>query len=163
MAIEALMRFHGVFIHKPRHDLESILYIIIYLCTYMEGPAAIKSAAATPTSLHLNRWFTTDDLKGIGVLKMGNITSADYTIICDFTPYWADFVPFIREMISACFNSPSQPAEPNSLTYTTMLDILKRAYDVVQEPLQPEEGRHAKRQRDSEGKRRSLSERAKNR
>jgi hypothetical protein len=33
MAIEALLVFSPNFIHKPQHDLESMLYIILYVCT----------------------------------------------------------------------------------------------------------------------------------
>ena len=38
MAIEALLEPSPDFIHKPRHDLESILYIILYICTFVRGP-----------------------------------------------------------------------------------------------------------------------------
>lgn len=41
MAIEALLAFNRKFVHKPQHDLELILYIILYICTFVWGPSLL--------------------------------------------------------------------------------------------------------------------------
>ena len=128
MAIESLLSF-SPFFHQPRHDLESILYIIVYVCTFTLGPSKLympPADARTYTSSLLVQ------LREIGYRKMAHIQCSDFVVIPEFTSYWADFAPYVKELISASF--PTNAFHPNELEYDQVLQILENAYNVVEEP-----------------------------
>jgi hypothetical protein len=83
-------------------------------------------------SLPIRSWFRKDKIKEIGYRKLAHVECFDAAIIPKFAAYWADFVPFVRELITACF--PSKASFPNELKYEKVLEILDRAYRTVQEP-----------------------------
>jgi hypothetical protein len=133
MAIEALVNFGKVFRQAPRHDLESLLYVILYLCTYTTGPGKLRKESEIPATMTipLARWFKKDYVKEIGRSKAGHMMMSEDAIIPKFDPYWSDFVPFVRELIGTCF--ASSPSNPNHLTHANMLAILDRALATVQD------------------------------
>jgi len=49
-----------------------------------------------------------------------------------FAPYWCDFAPFVKDLIVAGF--PVRVRSPNEFQYDQFLQILKTAYDSVEEP-----------------------------
>ena len=65
MAIEALIADRNDnFAHFPHHNLESILYVILYICTFTNGPNSPQLDFETPDALAMKSWFTTDTLVG---------------------------------------------------------------------------------------------------
>jgi hypothetical protein len=133
MAIEALINFGKPFKHEPRHDLESLLYVILYMCTYTTGPGIMRKVAnVLAITIPLGRWFKKEYVKEIGRSKIGHMGTFEDAIISKFDEYWADFVPFVRDLIKACF--PLTPTEANCLTHSNMLTILTVARDKVSEP-----------------------------
>jgi len=135
VAIEALITFPQPFIHQPRHDLESILYVILYICTYFKGPGIMRTATDFPEfrSVPLERCFRHDGIRDIGRCKIGLMSTFKTSLLPKFTPYWADFTPFVQQLIETCF--PSIPDFRNGLTHDNMLTILREAYDTIEEPL----------------------------
>lgn len=135
MAMEA---FHNQnFVHKPQHDLESILYVILYICTFFPGPGlpSLPTLAATHYT-PIWAWFNTNEMKqNISYLKLGHLECYDTAILPHFTPYWHDFAPFVKDLITACF--PVKVKLPNELRYEKALDILEAAHKSVVEPLYP--------------------------
>lgn len=133
MAIEALLDFNPNFIHKPWHDLELIVYIILYICTFVKGPGLVLTKSDIPsTSLPIWTWFSNDQIREIGFRKLAHLKCYDHTILPHFTPYWRDFTPFVEDLIIACF--PVKPRLPNQLQYEQAIQILEKAYDAVEEP-----------------------------
>ena len=130
MAIEALLRINPKFVHKPEHDLELILYIILYMCTLVQGPGL--PLRIPPASLPMCSWFNNGEGRDIGYRKLAHLQCYHTTIIPNFTPYWRDFAPFVEELIIASF--PINARLPNKLRYNHALRILGRAYDFVDEP-----------------------------
>jgi Fungal protein kinase len=130
MSIEALTTNDEDFIHHPRHDLESILYVIFYICTFTKGPG-IPRTAIEITTLPLRKWFSHEDPKDIGVRKIGHMTNPEADITNHFTNYWADFAPFALQLVSVGF--PGKMNLPNQLTHKRMLEILQKAYAKVEE------------------------------
>jgi hypothetical protein len=137
MGIECLLGDKSTFTHKPHHDLESILYVILFICTFTKGPDLMRTEFAA-TNIPFHDWSTTKDLRELGHLKIYHMTSVESSIISKFTPYWDDFVPFVRDLIKTCFCG--MPALRNSLTHQNMLEILHRAHSVVQESPEQSEG-----------------------
>lgn len=130
MSIEALTTEDENFIHHPRHDLESILYVIFYICTFTKGPG-IPRTAKEVTTLPLRKWFSHEEPKDIGMLKLGHMATPEASITNHFTNYWADFAPFALQLVSVCF--PGKTSQGNQLTHKKMLEILQTAYAKVEE------------------------------
>ena len=84
-------------------------------------------------SVPLERCFRHDGIRDIGRCKIGLMSTYKTSLLPKFTPYWADFTPFVQRLIETCF--PSMPDFSNALTHDNMLTILKEAYDTVKEPL----------------------------
>ena len=133
MSIEALLAIEPTFVHKPQHDLESILYIILYICTFVRGASLplCKLDVMRP-SPPISTWFFNDGIRGIGYRKLTHLESHDDYILPYFTPYWSDFAPFVKELIITCF--PVKAHLPNNFQYDQALQILKTAYNFVGEP-----------------------------
>jgi hypothetical protein len=131
--IEALLSFPKPFMHRPGHDLESILYVIFYFCTYFKGPGLHRDSDDLPemVSIPMERWFRQETFTQIARDKCGVIITAHASLFPTFTPYWADFVPFVHRLISACF--PQLPDFTNMLTHDIFLEILREAYNTVEE------------------------------
>ena len=135
MAIEALLaEKKDKFAHFPHHDLESILYIILYICTFTIGPSRPRLDFNMPNTLNMKNWFTTDTLKIIGGRKVADMCQPERNIISGFTEYWKDFTPFVLDLLQLCFPPAYNPTLPNKLTYDKMLSILKKAHTIVKEP-----------------------------
>ncbi|KAF8810991.1 hypothetical protein BYT27DRAFT_7015759, partial [Phlegmacium glaucopus] len=85
------------FTPRPCHDLESILYVIFYFCTYFKGPGLLRKSNDFPEvkSIPLEQWFQQRSLTQIARDKCGLIMTAEISLLAKFTPYWADFVPFV--------------------------------------------------------------------
>ena len=133
MAIEALLETNPTFIHKPRQDLESILYIILYVCTFIQGPGVPLYKLNMPTVFPpLCTWFSDDRTREIGYRKLAHLQCYDLAILPNFAPYWCDFVPFVKDLIDACF--PVNARLPSELQYERALRILEKAYSAVEEP-----------------------------
>jgi hypothetical protein len=126
MAIEALLENNENFVHKPQHDLESILYIIFYICTFVRGPGLPPALSQHQFDVahHLSppicAWFTNDmDIRRMGYLKFAHLEFYDTAILPYFAPYWHDFTPFAKDLIIACF--PVKARLPNHFEYNQVL------------------------------------------
>jgi hypothetical protein len=131
MSIEALTTEDQDFTHHPRHDLESILYVIFYICTFTKGPGIPRTTAEVTENLPLRKWFSHEEPKEIGLRKMAHMSNPELMITNHFTNYWADFIPFAQQLASVCF--PQKTTLPNQLTHKTMLEVLRTAYSQVEE------------------------------
>jgi hypothetical protein len=129
MSIEALTTEDENVAHHPRHDLESILYVIFYICTFTKGPGIPRTTTEVTGAIPLHKWFTREDLKDIGLCKLAHMSAPQLMITNHFTNYWADFIPFVLQLAFACF--PGKTCLPNQLTHKRMLEILHTAYDQV--------------------------------
>jgi hypothetical protein len=103
-------------------------------------------------SVPLERWFRQETITQIGRDKCGLIVTAEKSLLAKFSPYWADFTPYVRRLISTCF--PTFPPLSNSLTHDNVLEILQDAYKNIQEP--PYSGQ-AESASSREGKRRKFT------
>src|SRR5260370_39601698 len=107
MAIEAVLPFNQNFIHKPQHDLESILYIILNICTFVQGPGLPKLNISPP----ILTWSCNNDVRGMGYLKLAHLECYEMAILPYFALYWSDFAPFVKDLIVAGF--PVKVCLPN--------------------------------------------------
>jgi hypothetical protein len=115
------------FHHELRHDLESILYVILWICTSMGGPG-IERRIVDPRfmNLPLHMWFDKDaDIRRLGYIKLGQVVDAERAIFRNFPPFWNPLKPFIKELLKAFF--PLHPIAGSDITPQIMIDILKKA------------------------------------
>ena len=131
MSIESLITKDPKFTQKACHDLESFLYIILYICTFTNGPGLVLSKDV-PASTPLRAWFNNTHPSATGFLKAGHMLRPDISVLPYFTGYWEDIKPFILQIIDTCF--AGNPGQPNHLTHDEMITILQEAFDAVEEP-----------------------------
>jgi hypothetical protein len=135
MALEIMLQSGKDFCHNLRHDLESLLYVIIWMCNHMLAPG-VERMNEDRQRLHIRKWCDMEKtLQHLGHTKLAHIVDAERIIFEDFTPYWEDFKPFVRNLLVKFF--PSSPAHPNKITPEDMLAILNEARSVVKEPHAP--------------------------
>jgi hypothetical protein len=131
MSIESLITKEPNFTQKACHDLESFLYIIIYICTFTNGPGLVLSKEV-PALAPLRSWFKKTLPSETGFLKAGHLLRPDISVLPYFTGYWEDMKPFVVELIQTCFRG--DPGQPNDLNHDKMSTILQKAFHAVEEP-----------------------------
>jgi hypothetical protein len=80
----------------------------------------------------LDQVFRQGNVEIIGLFKIGMMVAFESSILDRFTPYWADFVPFVRRLIQSCF--PHFPDVVCQMNHDDTIAILNEAYDTVEEP-----------------------------
>lgn len=130
MAIEILLQKGRRFHHCLRHDLESLFFVIIWICSHMEGPQVERNDAARLT---IRKWSDLEaSLQHLGHIKLGHIDDMKNAILSEITSYWDDFKDSISDLKRAFF--PKCAAEPNCITPEKMVEILEAALKTVKEP-----------------------------
>jgi hypothetical protein len=132
MSVESLITRDPNFTQKACHDLESFLYIILYICTFTNGPGLVLSKTQVPATAPLRSWFNKTHPSATGFLKAGHMLRPDISILPFITGYWEDMKPFILDLIQTCF--AGNPGQPNHLTHEGMDIILRKALLTVEEP-----------------------------
>ncbi len=127
MTIEAFLAIDRTFVHQPQHDLKSILYIILYICTLVRGPGLplLELDATHHVSPPICTWFCNDAIRKIGYHKLAHLQRPELTILPYFTPYWCDFTPFVKDLIVLCFLVKA--SLPITFQYDQALQILTMA------------------------------------
>jgi hypothetical protein len=127
MAIEIMLMDGKQFRHGLHHDLESVLYVIIWICTHMIG---VESEREDIDGLDIRKWCGLEvGLRDLGFTKLGHIAAAKFSILLQLAPYWGFMLTFIPKLITAFF--PDGPAEPNKITPEQMLNILDEAKETI--------------------------------
>lgn len=75
MAIELLLTGPP---HRAIHDAESLIYVLLFLCTHLEGPNLVKnpsifSAGQNPSGI--SSWLSANNLKTLGHTKFSMMTA----------------------------------------------------------------------------------------
>jgi hypothetical protein len=123
MALEIMLKNGKTFYHDLRHDLESIFYVIIWVCCHMEGPEVERK---DPYFLPVREWCNMNhSLRKLGLIKLSHLANFDDSILQHFPPYWHDFMPYMRQLKTAFW--PESFETPNRITSEKMLSILKEA------------------------------------
>lgn len=133
MALEIMLQGGKDFTHELRHDLESLLYVIIWMCNHMTAPGVERQLLEEGDIPHIRGWCNMSlSLQQLGHLKLAHIVDAERIVLAEFTSYWEDFKPFARRLLAEFF--PVKPADPNMITPEKMVKILDEARSTVKEP-----------------------------
>ena len=132
MSIESPITKDPGFTQKACHDLESFLYIILYLCTFMNGPGLVLSKEV-PNKTPMHSWFNNNAHPSTtSYIKAGHMLCPDLSNFPYFTEYQEDLKPYVLRLIQTCF--PENSGQPNHLMHNKMVSILPEALEVVKEP-----------------------------
>jgi hypothetical protein len=106
--------------HRVAHDLESLVYVLLFLCSHLKGPG--KDVRDPPlygggqNSLHpsgIQQWIRTRNPKTLGDVKYSNmIGHFDEDILPHISPYFSPLEPYISRLWNILF--------PGRLTNTTV-------------------------------------------
>ena len=103
MAIELLMKRSKIQ-HAAHHDLESLFFVLIYICTNLSGPGTIRTREELQvhSSIPLSAWFkASSSLHQVGIAKAGALCDIDMNILEPFAPYFENLKPCIVKLFHA--------------------------------------------------------------
>ncbi|KAF8219208.1 hypothetical protein L208DRAFT_1225458, partial [Tricholoma matsutake] len=90
--------------HASHRDLESLFFVLIYICTNLSGPGAIQTQEELCqfSSIPLSSWFqTSNSLHAIGTAKLGAMCELDLLILRFFAPYFKDLKECVEKLLKA--------------------------------------------------------------
>lgn len=134
MAIEILGEYakqEGSIVHQAKHDLESFVYILIWICVLHGDPRSGKGAREISTTC-LSTWTIPKSLRQIrqlAVFKRGDIH--DRVALEEFDDYFKDLKDTVGALYDAIHASNFGGAP---LSHATMKRILLDAFFTVTEP-----------------------------
>jgi Fungal protein kinase len=108
IALELLI--HGSS-HRVAHDLESLLYVLLFICTHLSGPfrkirdpplygSDKKNLGQHPSGMKL--WFEQNNLQALGLLKFSHMMSYfEKEIVKKFSPYFEPLQVYIIDFWKA--------------------------------------------------------------
>jgi hypothetical protein len=105
--------------HEPRHDLESLLYVLIWVCIHYIGP---KDAQRQTFNIHdspLRHWVNGEDYSTIGRAKgytVQNDETWESDVLDTFAPYFAP--------LKTCASAWRQLFLEKNLTHDAVLGVL---------------------------------------
>lgn len=134
MALESLQwEVPTEFTHEPRHDLESLFYVILTICTYVDSPGYLRSPVPVENerSLCLNEWWATLDGNVLARSKASHVSSLEYCVLQRLPPYWEDFHQVLIDLRDAIWPEKNYVLHVKNLaTHDAFLSILTTARDM---------------------------------
>jgi hypothetical protein len=134
MAVELLLGNKDL-IHRPSHDLESLFYVLVYICTNLEGPNTPRSLSdlITFTSLPMAAWFVPEtSFEGLATSKLGIAHTFESRIVGRFSPYFEDIKECVMDLFRAMY--PNGPRIQSSLTHDRMIEIFTETLEKLPSP-----------------------------
>jgi hypothetical protein len=131
MAIELLIHASA---HRAIHDAESLLFVLIFLCTHLKGPGLVGCPPVFGSNLNhpsgVKDWLSATNLVVLGHTKFSQMNFHLYTHILDhLSDYFLPLRPVISELWTALFPSPnsssSQIPSRSNATLRTFINVLK--------------------------------------
>lgn len=117
--------------HKPEWDLESFLYVLIWICVFYIGPCD-RAKRIDIKETELKTWVE-GDFTSIWKAKMScmRLDPIWKLLVKDFNPYFNEIKPCIDEWRGLCNNPGLAP------THDRVLAVLQNAYDKLPDDEEP--------------------------
>ncbi|KAJ6481743.1 hypothetical protein C8R45DRAFT_831406 [Mycena sanguinolenta] len=122
MSTEVLIKGEQLSQHEPRHDLESLLYVLIWVCLHYAGPGNVERHNFDINYSNLRSWVHGETFMSIGVFKRGIMLDDELwesLVLDSFAPYF--------EPLKSCASVWRELYQGKTLTYTAVLEVLKAA------------------------------------
>jgi hypothetical protein len=133
MSVELLTKQEKIR-HDCYHNLESLFFVLIYLCTNLSGPGTIRTREELEvfTSIPLSSWFkTSSSRRQIGINKAGALCNFRTNILNFFAPYFEDLKPCAIKLFKAMYHK--KPGNPAHISHDTMIGIFTRTLESLPE------------------------------
>lgn len=131
MALDSLRRRKASgFMHAPKHDLESLFYVLLHVCTYTTGPGCLRSHIPEDQeqSVCLNEWWNTFDRHQLARYKAAQLDAFQDYILDRLPSYWTDFHPVLHGLYNVLWGEQcSVLRQPNVATHDAFLKVLREA------------------------------------
>jgi hypothetical protein len=130
MAIELLVKKSKIR-HAAHHDLESLFFVLIYICTNLSGPGTIRTRQELDviSSIPLSAWFkASSSLREVGIAKAGALCDIETNILKSFAPYFEDLKPSIGKLFEAIYSYPGTPAP---VSHDRVIEIFSETLDAL--------------------------------
>ncbi|KAF7343467.1 hypothetical protein MVEN_01779600 [Mycena venus] len=122
MAVDVLVEGDELPLHEPRHDLESLLYVLIWVCVHYAGPHDVERQNFNIYQSNLRTWVSGESYMSIGKAKYSSMHSQKYwkaDVLDNFAPYF--------EPLQPCVTAWRQLFIGDDLTYDSVLGVLQTA------------------------------------
>ena len=127
---------------KPTHDLESIFYVLLYICTLYKGPDGMKRSPGdleAMSSVAINDWFVMHNrFRDLADKKKGQLSQFESRFLNRFPPYFCDLRTCMSNLWDVLFPSPTGDADDPMRdlsscvgTHEGMMNILRATYDML--------------------------------
>jgi len=124
---------------KPTHDLESIFYVLLYICTLYKGPDGTKRSPGDMeemSSVAINDWFVMHKrFRDLADKKKGQLSQFESCFLSRFPPYFHDLRSCMSHLWDVLFPSPTGNADDPMWdlsscmgTHEGMLEVLRAIY-----------------------------------
>jgi hypothetical protein len=122
MAIEVLTNAdHSSIVQKPKHDLESIFYVLLCFCFRYSGPRGIK--AVYEEELSLDKWyFANQSYDSLATWKSGTLYEFENRVMRFLPPYFDNLKSCLYQLFDCVFT-------PHTYTTPEGKTRLLRAFD----------------------------------
>lgn len=134
MAVEILMDADKA-PHRPSHDLESLFYVLIFICTNLSHPNTPRSLEDLLDfkSLPIAAWFVPEtSFEGLATSKLGISHAFEKRVVELFALYFADLKPCVMDLFHAMY--PNGPRITSSLTHDKMIEIFTKTLETLPFP-----------------------------
>ena len=121
--------------HEPRFDLESIFYVLVYLCINLKGPEnRIRSNVemANFRSFPVAEWFTSEgSFRRLGRVKLSQLQTFEDSILPYIAPYFYDLIPCIKKFHKAL--CPGGDSRKSPITHHQVITIFEETLVLLPE------------------------------
>lgn len=135
MALDVLIGESGGIQHEPRFDLESLFYVLIYLCINLKGPenrVRPTEDMAKFTSFPVAEWFRAEgSFRHLGRAKLSQLQTFEVSIVPYISPYFWDLIPCIRKFHKAL--CPGGDSRNSPITHHQVIDIFEETLNLLPE------------------------------
>lgn len=111
-------------VHVYQHDLESFLYVLIWICTTYERPGVLRKDTKGLTIMLWND--STIQKAQLGASKHGHLLSPEL-IFVGFSPYFKAFCPLVEALMEVLFTTPDYRTSKSTVTHEAFISIFKKA------------------------------------
>jgi hypothetical protein len=118
--------------HSASDDIESLIYILIWICVLYAGPKTLRQDKHAMDTI-LKSWVSVcsaNDAVSLGMNKMG-MRLQPTTVTDDFTIYFKPVCPIVEKLLNALGSTWSVADTMNN--YKTVREILLEGFGTVKE------------------------------
>ncbi|KAK7013916.1 hypothetical protein R3P38DRAFT_2545724 [Favolaschia claudopus] len=123
MATQVLKQGPSLAQHQPHHDLESLFYVLIWICVHYVGPDNAERQNFDVRDTDLRLWVSGESYEAIGATKQATIQDEAWwpqKVLFWFAPYFEPLKPCINEWRQLVLDS-------TKLTHKNVLAVLDKA------------------------------------